>query len=166
VYWEVKTAQATVMSLVPRDVEEPDSWWVNGLVFGPKKQLFAWRDGKSKVKPGTLAAEALNARRPVVRIGLTDALKGKYTALPLAENLAVRCCAIDLDGNRLALVGFPRSDEEVNEVQLYHLPSGKLACREQFKEDRKPVWVAFTPNKKRLVYATWKGDVQWWDILE
>lgn len=164
VFWQVKTAKPMVVSLVPVEAIEMHNWWVNGVVFGPKNQLFAWREGKSEVKPGTTEAEALKAKRPVVQIGLTDVPKGKCTPLPLGENnLAVQSCAIDPNGQWLALVGFTESNTKVH---LYHLPSRKLVCREQIKEDATPVWAAFTPGGKRLVYATHKGDVRWWDLCE
>ncbi len=161
VFWKVKTGKATDVSLIPKRVKKPHSWRPDGVAFGPRGQLFAWRNGISDVEAGTARADALAARRPVVRVALADAPEGKYVPLPVGEGMTVLCCASDPTGKWLAVAG---SGKPGSEVRVYHLPSGKLACRERLKGEHPPKWVAFTPTGKRLVCATLSGSVRWWEV--
>jgi hypothetical protein len=162
VFWEVKTGKATEVSLTPSGVEKPEQWSADGAFFGPEGRLFAWRSAPPGEVPEKVAEKDVPAaRRGVVRI---DVPGGKVVPLGMGQGIYTLHCAIDPTGKWLAVAGTSR--EPGDDVRVYHLPSGKLACRLGLKGENPPKWVAFTPSGKRLVCATLYGLVRWWDLRE
>ena len=167
VFWDVKTRKGTTVSLIPDKVDDPDRWISDGVAFGPKGTLIAWRTrGSDEVPEKTNEADVSADLRGVVQIELPT---GKLVPLGMGHTVYTFHCAFDPTGTWLATVGRSRPDEPrpdgidvVGELRVYHLPSKELAYREQLG-DCVPTWVTFAPSGKRVVCGTYDGVVRWWD---
>jgi hypothetical protein len=141
---------------------------MHAVSFGPRGDLFACRSRRDDEVPEKASEKDVPPeQRGVVRI---DVRTGQVEPLASGHTICTLSCAVDPTGTWLATVGSsrpdrPRPDGEivVGELWVYHLPTRKLACREQL-EGLPPMWVAFTPSGKRLVCANGKGVVKWWDV--
>jgi WD40 repeat protein len=164
VCFELATKKATVTSIAPQDAR--GKWRVSAFAFAPSGKLFVCRySGKSdEVPKGKDEKDVPAERRGIVRVDLPE---GKAVPLKMGHTSGPSACAVDGTETWLATVGLSRADknpdQDVGELRVYNISSGKLAYREQLK-DGVPGWVWFTPSGKRLVCATNDGIVRWWDV--
>ena len=168
-YWEVATKKGTAVSLVPEKTQADDTWRSGGVFFSPKGSLLSWRgESKDEVPEKTREMDVPAERRGVVRIDLRDK---KVIPLNMGQSACTMTCVIDPTGTWLATGGLGHRDNATKkemwtgELRVYHLPTGKLAFREQL-EGLPLGWLAFTPSGKRIVSAAGDGVVRWWDVQE
>ena len=168
-YWELATKKGTAVSLVPEKTLADDIWRSGGVFFSPKSSLLAWRgESKDEVPEKTLETDVPAERRGVVRIDLRDK---KVIPLNMGQSACTMTCVIDPTGTWLATGGLGHRDNATKkdmwtgELRVYHLPTGKLAFREQV-DGYALKWLAFTPSGKRIVTSAGDGVVRWWDVQE
>ncbi len=163
VCFDVATGKATAVRITPKDAGE--KWFMHGFAFSPSGKLFVCRGFGDEVPEGKTEKDVPADRRGIVRIDLPE---GKVVPLRMGHTCGTLACAVDGKETWLATVGHSWPDKPANgksagELRVYHLSSGKLVYREQWK-GMPPLWVWFTPSGKRLVCVATDGTVRWWDV--